>query len=230
MKVISFSSIFSFVLIFFNLLTYSPRASALEIDSFAEGACWLSEEISASGQTIKLVSFNDNVAVSFTKEDIFYFLNELELDKRFKKHIQQADFNYHCGGYGHSVVVIDRSGDQCLWLYYKDGNWQIRSKGIIGPLEAQTKSCHGLKAGSLVLSINDNEDKESVKNELIKTFTDEIESFSELSKRVLKINLKESYVGSEKAVREKLMQNHFVGPRVKIDFNWLSHPVGEFKE
>lgn len=199
---------------------------ALEVESFADGLCWISDE----GISTKLVSFNDNVAVSFSKDELFYLALESDEAKRIHKNSSAPELNYHCGSYGHSAIVIDRASDQCVWMYFKEGNWQIRSRGIIAPHESSSKSCHGLKPGSLVLNVTSAADKEAVKLELLKNYGDEIDSLTDLSSKVVKVSLKEKYVGSEKAVREKLMKNHFVGPRVNVEFNWLTHPVGEFKE
>lgn len=199
---------------------------ALEVETFSEGSCFVVDE----GANAKLVSFNDNVAVSFSKDELFYVALESEENKRVNKNNTPTELNYHCGSYGHSVVVIDRASDQCVWTYFKDGNWQIRSRGLIGPHESLSKSCHGLKTGSLVLNVVNANDRDAVKQELLKTYGDEIESLTDLTNKIVKMSLKEKFVGSEKAVREKLIKNHFVGPRVNIEFNWISHPVGEFKE
>ena len=220
------------------LVIFVPtNLKALEVESFADGSCWLSEEIHQTPDIrnenkglIKFVSFNDNTSVTFTRDEIFQWAMENEELKRSFKTNMNQELNFHCGSYGHSVIVIDRGQDQCVWMYFKDGNWLIRSRGVIAPHESSSKSCHGLKTGSLLLSVNNSKDKDAIKNELIKNFSDELESIVEISGKVLKLVLKDKYRGSEKAIREKLMNNHFVGSRVVVEFNFLNHPVGEFKE
>ncbi len=220
----------TFFIIFLVWPLFERPLKAIEIDSFADGACWLAEESTPTGQSFKFISFNDNIAVTFSKDEILYSLNELSDPKFSRKNINISELNFHCGSYGHSVIVMDKTADQCIWMYFKEGAWQMRSFGILGPFEEQLKSCHGLRPGTLIISLFKVEDKEIVKSELQKLYSDEIESLTDITSKVIKLSLKEKYIGSEKKVRETLLKNQFFGPKVIVEFNLLTHPVGEFKE
>lgn len=236
------------MMLIFTLFLFE-NLKALEVETFAENQCWLSDEskdLSSSplpeeGEVIpsqiKLVSFNDNVSVTFTRDEILYYATEENnFKKKLKKPLtknqngQEFLINYHCGSYGHSVIVMDTTLDLCAWMFFKDGNWQIRSQGILGPHEIGQKNCHGARPGSLLLNIKDARERDLIKDDLIKNHSDEILKLTDISSRLIKIDLKEKYIGEEKSVREKLLKSHFVGPRSDVEFNWFSHPVGEFKE
>lgn len=228
--------------IFMALLICSPsELKANDVEKWSEGACWVSKTQAGSDEDsaplYSLASFNDQVATQFTQFQLESALLEKNKTKnRFNKSSYTSQIvNFHCGAYGHSVILTMKSTEEdasghCAWMYFKDGEWHVRSFGGLGPQEESSKRCHGFKRGNLVLYVKPHQDPQIVRDHLQKEFDREILTIQKIGQSALKVELKEDFVDLEKSVRERMSKHTLVGPLIDVEFNWYSHSVGEFKE
>lgn len=228
--------------IFMVALLFLPTVLwASDVEKWSEGACWISKSQMNNDEDsvslYSLASFNDQVATQFTSFQLESVLLEKNKTKnRFNKsHFTSQIVNFHCGAYGHSVILTMKSTDEdgpgyCAWMYFKDGEWLIRSFGGLHGNEEPSKKCHGFKRGNLVLYVKPGNDQQTVRDHLQKEFDREILAIHKIGQSALKVELKEDFLDLEKSVRERMTKHSLVGPLIDVDFNWYSHSVGEFKE
>lgn len=224
-----------------TLLLLPMKLRASDVEKWSEGACWISKTHMNNDEDsiplYSLASFNDQVATQFTSFQLESVLLEKNKTKnRFNKsQFTSQIVNFHCGAYGHSVILTMKSTEEegpgfCAWMYFKDGEWLIRSFGGLYGNEELSKKCHGFKRGNLVLYIKPGIDQQTVREHLQKEFDREILAIHKIGQSALKIELKEDFLDLEKSVRERMTKHSLVGPLIDVDFNWYSHSVGEFKE
>lgn len=222
-------------------LMATPVVNASDVEKWSDGTCWVSKtqlnSDDESAPLFSLASFNDQVAVQFTQfqlENVLQDKNKIK-NKSHKSLASSQILNFHCGAYGHSVILGLKSQDEegpgyCAWMYFKDGEWQVRSFGGLGPNEESSKRCHGFKRGNLVLYVKAGQDALVVRDHIQKEFDREIQSIQKIGQSALKVVLKEEFIDAEKSVQERMSKHTLVGPLVDVEFNWFSHSVGEFKE
>ncbi len=205
--------------IVFILLFYSHSVFAYEVQSLADGACWL-EETEAGG--LKIASFNDKAILVSSRDDLLIKLNNL-LAKNLVKKINSLDeITLHCGAYGASLVIsFEMDGrESCSWFGVQDGALKVRS---LGGLEITKKGrlCDGHVWGELMVGIKKIEQKKQIEEMLLNI---SVESVIDLGNNVLRVTLKKEYYGKEINFLNTLKNSFDLR---FVELNTFLHPVGE---
>lgn len=178
------------------------------VQTLSEGACWFEQ-----GENLKIVSFNDHEAFSIPREA----LDETVLGLLEKTKREELNYMLHCSGHGASLVV--KSDESCAWIGLDKGQLTLKSHG--GNEDVKSNGlCDGYKKGELLVGLH--ADDESVMQSLNSYFT----SYSKVSAKLYRVNLKKEYVGKEQALLKELKN---VEKNVRyVELNQFQHPVGEY--
>ncbi len=222
-------------ILFFTTILFCSKAFANDYESFNFDECLIKKNIFEDEVlSYKFVSFKDHVAVKFNLRDLYHAIDkssyasflELEKDK-----VIDSKVSFHCGAYGSSIILKYEKENRdsfCAWLGVKDKSFFVKSFGNY-VAEDSKDFCHGVKLNELILTMTSEFEEdalERLKTALNDSFGEGNYSLIKISNKTYKLISKEE---NEKA-REKLVKNASIGPLIKIDYNWFSHPVGEFKE
>ncbi len=217
------------------VVLFSSNTLSNGYESFNFDECLIKKNIfEEEVLSYKFVSFKDRVATQFSVKDLFQTIEESKYSSLLgieKEKVTDTKISFHCGSYGSSIVLkFEKENDEsfCAWLGLKDKAFFIRSFGN-WVLEDSKDNCHGVKLNELILTIvHDSEEEglERLKTALNDHFGEGNYNIVKIANKIYKLISKEE---NEKA-REKLAKNASIRPLVKIDYNWFSHPVGEFKE
>lgn len=178
------------------------------VQTLSEGACWFEQ-----GENLKIVSFNDHEAFNIPREA----LDETVLGLLEKTKREELNYMLHCSGHGASLVV--KSDESCAWIGLDKGQLTLKSHG--GNEDVKSNGlCDGYKKGELLVGLH--ADDESVMQSLNSYFT----SYSKVSAKLYRVNLKKEYVGKEQALLKELKN---VEKNVRyVELNQFQHPVGEY--
>ncbi len=210
-------------LIILTLISFSVYA---EVEEWSAGTCWL-EKIERPNEEVifKLASFNDHVATEFNPSELV----QVSSLKLANKRLELVDINFHCGSYGHSVILVlkENEGLYCSWVYEKNREWTVRSLGLVAG-KGDMKHCHGYALDSFLVIANRESDGGEVQRVLKTDYAREIKNVIKVTSRVFKVelNARENF----EEVKESLLKRSDLQPLIKIELNSYSHPIGEFKE
>jgi len=198
-------------------------AKDIGVLELGNGACWLQ----ASKEQIKFASFNDKTSLSLTYK-LLDFTNEmliqekLELNKKVS--YQALSYAFHCSGVGASVIVKAKVDDlsYCSWLYVNNGKVEARNIGLIIDEKEDQILCEGVAPLEILVGFKGPDQVEDFSE-----FNSYIAKRTMISKTLMKISLKNEFLGKEQSILEDLKKSSGVK---FVEFNNYQYPIGEALE